>query len=147
LWLKPLKSWAEVGSSPKIVGCSQPGINCSLCMAIDYNVGILKYQLLTGSFNSGTFIDFIDGLVKEIASSKSQNAVIIMDNARIHNPELVKDKCGNICEHKFLSPYSPMFNPIENVFGTIKMHVRRLLGSQEYADKVKSGLFYFICSF
>jgi hypothetical protein len=27
------------------------------------------------------------------------------------------------------------------------MHVRRLLGSQEYADKVKSGLFYFICSF
>ncbi len=51
--------------------------------------------------------------------------VIIMDNASIHRSKKVREvieNAGHIL--LYLPPYSPDYNPIENVFGTIKKILR-----------------------
>lgn len=39
-----------------------------------------------------------------------------MDNCPIHREKDVKDVCSGKVEYRFLPPYSPNLNPIENVF-------------------------------
>jgi transposase len=136
--MKPLKSWAKAGTTPAIVGCSQPGVNCSLCMSID-RVSGLRYRMITGSYNTASFSEFVKDIVKILSEEKVTDSVLIMDNARIHNEEAILERCKGVCELKFLSPYSPMFNPIENVFGTIKSKVRRIMGTPEYTAKAAAG--------
>lgn len=51
-----------------------------------------------------------------------QNPTIIVDNAPVHNGAF----CDNI-PIKFLPPYSPFLNPIENAFSVFKLKVRALL--------------------
>jgi transposase len=67
---------------------------------------------------------------------KEDGAVIIMDNARIHSEKECINICGNICEVRFLPPYSPMFNPIENVFGFLKSRIRNVMYNDEFKPKV-----------
>jgi transposase len=57
------------------------------------------------------------------------NSWIIMDNARIHHLELTNTLCSQYgCTLKYLSPYSYMLDPVENVFSKIKTHVRSVMG-------------------
>ena len=50
-----------------------------------------------------------------------------MDNARIHHSQVVTSAFNEeSISFKFLPPYSPQLNPIENVFGVIKNRYRSL---------------------
>jgi transposase len=140
--MKPQKSWAKSGTTPIVVGCSQPGVNQSLCMAIDYMQGIVKYKkVVSGSYNATSFSDFIKELISNI--HPVDNTVLIFDNSRIHKEELIKAACKEICEVKFLSPYSPMFNPVENVFGTTKGKIKKMLNNDTYRERVRYGFFFY----
>jgi transposase len=53
------------------------------------------------------------------------NSVVIMDNASFHkSPQLQALFEKYQCILMFLPPYSPDLNPIENMWGTIKQHLR-----------------------
>ena len=55
-------------------------------------------------------------------------AWLILDNARIHKTrELQEIMADSPYELKFLSPYSYMSNPTENVFSKVKASVKRIL--------------------
>jgi hypothetical protein len=61
--------------------------------------------------------------------------IFVMDNASIHKDSVIRPKIegamigGVSARYKlwYLPPYSPMLNPIEEVFGCFKREVRRLL--------------------
>ena len=58
---------------------------------------------------------------------KYKDHLIILDNAKSHNNQMVKDaitKSGN--KYLFSIPYTPMTNsPIENYFNQIKTYIKK----------------------
>lgn len=71
--------------------------------------------------NSNTVYAYFETVLPKL----KQGSVVIMDNARFHkSPQLQELFDIYECELMFLPPYSPDLNPIENMWGTIKEHLR-----------------------
>lgn len=95
----------------------------SLIMAIS-NKKVIKYELHNNkAINTDLYYSFLSDLLKDI-----HNKYILMDNIAFHKSkrilELIK-KSNN--EVLFIPPYSPDFNPIEEVFSKMKMYIRRYI--------------------
>jgi len=99
------------------------GVNISLMAAIDVN-GVISYDLKDGAYNGMAFINFISmKLVPYFLSNP--NSVLIMDNCRFHHSaDVIKMLCSNKIKYKFLPPYSPQLNPIEEFFGELKANYK-----------------------
>lgn len=101
------------------------GINNSLICAIS-SVGVVAYSYKQGAFNSEHFRIFItEKLIPHFRSNP--NHILIMDNARFHKSSVVLNlfRQNNIA-YKFLVPYSPQLNPIEEFFSIIKSRYHEL---------------------
>lgn len=87
----------------------------TLLMAISSN-SIIGYNIIDGSVNSNIYKKFLENINNLIV-----NKTIIHDNVRFHHSKIIKNYCN---DHnigiQYTAPYSPEFNPIETVFGTIK---------------------------
>lgn len=78
-----------------------------------------------------TFNEFLEELSRSISESEpGQNAVIIMDNAPAHKRAQMALLCDGHTV-KYLPPYSPFFNPIEEMFAKFKFDVRAFLTERE----------------
>jgi transposase len=79
-------------------------------MAIVSQTAIIKTEIIHGSFNSISFLEFMKSLDIPIKS------VILLDNVRFHYSKAVaqfaETRQWDLC---FVPPYSPWFNPIEGV--------------------------------
>ena len=53
--------------------------------------GILDVKIIEGSFDSDSFVRFIDGLLCHMSPFPGPNSVIMMDNCRIHKSDLVHE--------------------------------------------------------
>lgn len=86
--------------------------------AIDQK-GRLFYKSKEGHYNTYSFLEFL----KE--SSFKKGSVLLMDNVRFHHSKSVKEYCkGRGWKLLYCPPYSPWFNPIEQVFSIVKRHYR-----------------------
>jgi transposase len=79
---------------------------------------ILAPVLYEGTTTASWFNQWIE---EHLCGELSPNSTIILDNARFHIKKDV-DHIAKVHGHKviFLPPYSPDFNPIEQVFADIK---------------------------
>jgi len=81
---------------------------------------VVGYKIINGSANRNTFAEFLD-----IIFSRIQNGILLMDNARIHQAIIIKNKINNSTNRVIYNvPYHPETNPIENIFSIIKNNVR-----------------------
>ncbi len=89
-------------------------------MAIN-NESIIKHKVQQKPFNGESFTEFITGLIEE---NKYSGMYFLMDNYCIHKKavQIIKDTGNNIL---FIPPYSPEFNPIEEVFSHLKWYVKK----------------------
>ena len=80
-----------------------------------------------GSVNGDTFLHFVHTMLLPILNSfdgQSKNSVVIMDNASIHHTDsVVRTINATGALIRFLPPYSPDMNPIESVFGEVKLYL------------------------
>ncbi|KAI1847678.1 hypothetical protein JX265_013938 [Neoarthrinium moseri] len=88
--------------------------------------GILYYDLFEGTTNHTVYKEFIEQVVQHCGRWPEPKSVLVMDNVPFHRVDRIKE----ICESagvllKFLSPYSPDLNPIEEYFGRLKVFARR----------------------
>ncbi|KAG7176702.1 putative DDE superfamily endonuclease domain-containing protein 70 [Homarus americanus] len=121
LWTKRTcgraRRWERVH---RVVG-GQRGRNTTVIAAIADHCGILYHEIHYGSVTKEVFSDFIASLAAIIGDARS---ILVLDNAPIHNgiaavyPEL---------NFKFLPPYSPCLNPIENCFSVFKSYLKQYL--------------------
>src|SRR5215469_3207103 len=67
-------------------------IYCSFSVlpAISLNDGILHCDIVEGSFNTITFMTFINGLLDHMHPYPANNSVIVMDNCKIHKDPRVR---------------------------------------------------------
>lgn len=83
----------------------------SIIMAISNNK-IIHYEIHDRNINSKIFIQFVRTLTK-----KFNNKYILLDNVSFHKCKQISDiLIKNKNRLLFIPPYSPQFNPIEEVF-------------------------------
>ena len=116
----PIYGYSKKGT--KAIATTHPSRRkrTNVIMAIDKS-GKNHYEMFDESTTSLKFRDFISNM------PWPNGTTIIMDNVAFHKSHIVR----NICLHKgyaiaFIPPYSPDYNPIENVFSVVKNTYRKL---------------------
>lgn len=142
------KGWSRKGRKAigKIPVLKTPHV--SVCVAICQNHGILDSKSVNGSFNGDEFRDFISHLIQVVQQcTEIHNPIFIFDNCKIHYAAHIENLCKSAgIKVKFLPPYSPNLNPIENVFGIIKKRFKKKKIAVQYrqalldTNKLKRGL-------
>jgi transposase len=71
--------------------------------------------------NALTFTHYIDDLARWRDEKRLQNVIIVMDNVRFHRTAEVQEMVADLgFELRYLPPYTPVFQPIENLFSQWK---------------------------
>lgn len=120
---------SKVGTKATIKIPTVRGRMITLILAMN-QCKILNYRIIKdGTCNGIKFNSFIDETVEIInQDDRLRGSWVIMDNAAIHKMEKTKITLQNAGLHlKYLSPYSYMLNPVEQVFSKIKIHVKNAL--------------------
>jgi isftu1 transposase len=82
---------------------------------------LVEPMIYQGTTNSNTVYAYF----KTILPNLKVSSIVILDNASYHKSEqLLKLFHSYKITLLFLPPYSPDLNPIENLWGTIKQHLR-----------------------
>jgi transposase len=131
LYARALKGKRARGEKPQ-----KRGRNISIISALSFKE-VLASSNIYGSVDGITFEAFI---VKQLVPKLWKNACVVMDNARIHLGEMVKEaieKAG--AKIIYLSPYSPEFSPIENFWSKVKAILKKIK-ARTYKDLIE-GIF------
>lgn len=115
------------------------GPNFSLIVAVD-KTGIVAFNFKQAAYNQATFTEFLqEKLFPEI---DGRRRIIVMDNAKFHKTQMVRDAFSNTGHTLlFLPPYSPHLNAAESVFSSVKTHVRQqIIQAETLSGHVRSGL-------
>jgi len=131
--------WSLCGSRLRHIGKVKK-TKYSVIMAIQYNK-ILYYEIHKTNIKTNLYAIFIKKLCTMFT-----NKYILMDNVAFHKSKII----NNIITQSnnkimFIPPYSPEFNPIEEVFSQIKSHYYKYYKKKNFAyflslccSKVKS---------
>ncbi len=96
------------------------------------------------SFEGGTTGDTFLWFVEEILLPKLwSGAVVVMDNLPAHKVQGVTEAIASVgAKVVYLSPYSPDFNPIENLWSKLKSYLRSVEARTREAlhDAIRDGL-------
>jgi transposase len=95
--------------------------NITVMAAISYNQ-LNHYKIMEKNGDRFSFLEFLTELNEKIPP----HSTIVLDNVRFHRcQEIVNFVVNSGHQLKFLPPYSPFFNPIENFFSQWKALVRQ----------------------
>lgn len=86
--------------------------------------GIDAPMLIDGAINAQSFLAYVEQV---LVPTLRPGDVVIMDNLASHKTEAVREAIEAAgAELRFLPPYSPDFNPIENAFAKLKALLRKV---------------------
>ena len=127
LYARSLKGKRARGVKPQ-----KRGRNISIISALS----IKQVWASSNIYCSGDGTTFEAFLVTKLVPELWENACVVLDNARIHLGEMVKEaieKKG--AKLIYLSPYSPEFSPVENFWSKVKAILRKLK-ARTYKDLI-----------
>ncbi|KAI5151384.1 hypothetical protein ENBRE01_2106 [Enteropsectra breve] len=105
--------------------------------------GLEHYKLINSAYNT----DYFEVFLQECREKGlfSNNPICIMDNATFHKSDRIKTFLqAQSVEYIFLPPYSPEFNPIENVFSSIKARLNRIRSRATTIAELMDNIEYII---
>lgn len=127
LYARSLKGTRARGERPQ-----KRGRNISIIGALS-SEKILAKTTIYGSVDGVTFEAFI---VKELVPNLWTGACVVMDNAKIHLGEIVREVIEQAgASLVYLPPYSPEFSPIENFWSKVKAILRKIQ-ARNYCDLI-----------
>lgn len=86
---------------------------------------LFYYKVLDAAGNRKKLAEYLNELFEKLSDVNLNNVVFVMDNARFHHCTEIRSLIEeNGHEILYLPPYSPFFNPIENLFSQWKSVVR-----------------------
>ena len=127
LYGRALKGKRARGKKPQ-----KRGRNISLITAISIREVLASVEIY-GSVDGATFEAFVS---QKLIPKIGNNACVVMDNAKIHQGEIVREILENAgAKLIYLSPYSPEFSPIENFWSKVKAILRKT-AARTYKDLI-----------
>lgn len=128
----PLYGYSPKGQKAILRTNSRFRNRINLVMAINAK-GKFFAHLVNGTVDGNTFSEFIEDVSSKLGTT------ILLDNASIHRTHRVQNAfLGNRLRPLFIPPYSPDFNPIENVFSVIKQKVRENLAFNTAKNPIRA---------
>jgi transposase len=127
---------------------SKRGTNISIIMAIsNHGLEMCDVKIVNAGTTGTIFNEFMMKLVKKVDESSSWDTngpyYFVMDNVKFHYNLELKDYIERSPHQlKFLPPYSPFLNPIEEAFSKLKWFVKLQhfeRGKDKLIDKMKEG--------
>jgi len=114
--------WGEIGTRIKYASPHQRGTKFSILGAIGFNE-IKAAFYGDWSTDSEAFLHFIE---KELCPKLKPGDVVVMDNVSFHKNSKITDAIESVKANVlYLPPYSPEFNPIENMWSKIKSNLKK----------------------
>ena len=116
------------------------GKNLSIIGAMSLKAGFLEGLSFTGGTTGDVFLWFIETLLSPVLWP---GAVVVMDNLPAHKVDGVCQAIEAVgARLLYLSPYSPDFNPIENLWSKLKGHLRAVAARTPEAlhEAISQGL-------
>ena len=125
IYISRTEGRSKVGERCNVKFPNSKGKNVHLIGAIGPN-GFKEFQLMRGSFTNESANDFVRSVIRKARDHYNMNVCIVIDNAPCHS------RVENILnESEFygstilrLGPYSPMLNPIEQLWSSVKSVVK-----------------------
>lgn len=140
LWLRRSRGRSRRGQRAVRVVGHRRGNNLSIIFAVSNVRGLLHHDIIEGGMNAERFVSFLQHISNNVEFQGQ--SVCIFDNAPAHR----RAAAANIQENlsvKWLPPYSPFLNIVENVISIWKAKLRVLLAEVKeamlimpYAEKV-----------
>jgi transposase len=125
---------AIIGQRARGTKPQKRGRNISLLTALSLEKVVASSNIY-GAVDGVTFEAFI---AKELVPKLWENATVVMDNAKIHLGEMVRELIEQAgAKLIYLSPYSPEFSPIENFWSKVKAILRKAK-ARTYKDLIDS---------
>jgi len=116
-------SWAKRGEKVYAEKSGSRGARVNTIACLNHKGGLVASFTFEGSCNSEVFDVYLS---KVLIPTLKEGSVIVMDNASFHTGSNAKDlleKHG--CKLKYLPPYSPDLNPIENYWFPLKNDLKK----------------------
>lgn len=114
---------------------SGQGKRVSNIQTIGYN-GIAAKYIFEGTLNKDIYLDYVKNYL--IPKLKSDYSIVVMDNLAVHkNKEALQLFADANIDIVFQPPYSPEFNPIENIFSKQKNEIKKI--SRNSVDDCKNA--------
>ena len=86
--------------------------------------GLTAPLVVDGAINGELFLAYVQ---QQLVTTLKKGDIVVMDNLSSHKVAGVKKAIESVgAKVLYLPPYSPDFNPIENVFSKLKTLVRKL---------------------
>jgi len=122
---RPRRGRSRGGQSAYVTVPAARSRNISVVAAMN-KYGMIFHKINERAVNGEDFKEALKELKVACASEGIEHPILIMDNARIHHYRgLENDHEVSCLAKKYLPPYSPFLNPIENVFSVWKNLVIR----------------------
>ena len=120
LEMYPHKGWSKKGDRCYYQSNKGGRTNYTGSFMISTN-GIVHWTLSKRAMNVDGMLSFLS----EFDGDNNANKTLVMDNLRVHHNKDVKQKIQDLkIECKFVPPYSPELNPIEEMFSWLKRELR-----------------------
>ena len=116
------------------------GQTLSIVGAMSLKAGFLEGMSFTGGLNGDLFLWFIETVLCPVLWP---DAVVVMDNLPAHKVDGVRQAIEAVgARLVYLSPYSPDFNPIENLWSKLKGYLRSVEARSQDAlqEAIAQGL-------
>lgn len=85
--------------------------------------GVIAPLVFSGALDAEYFDNYVEQF---LAPELNRGDIVIMDNARPHKSQRVTEAIEGVgCTLVYLPPYSPDFNPIENMWSKVKACLRK----------------------
>ena len=113
------RSAGTQGANIHVIGCIGPH-------------GLVYHEIQRGSFRKESAQSWMQECLRAAKRQYGGPVVMVVDNAPCHSniEEVFNEKEFLGCEVLRLGPYSPMFNPIEQVWSLIKANIKQELGAK-----------------
>jgi len=98
--------------------------------------GVVAPKAYDCAMNAETFEAWLE---QHLLPTLEEGDIIVLDNLKAHkSPRVVEILARKGCTVRYLPPYSPDFNPIENAYSKLKSALRKL------AERTVAGLIAFL---
>lgn len=99
--------------------------------------GFVAPMLLDGPMNGECFLAWVEQM---LAPTLRPGHVVVMDNLSAHKVAGIRQAIeARGAKLRYLPPYSPDLNPIENAFAKFKAHVRKVAARTFHALEMAAG--------
>ena len=116
------------------------GKNLSIIGAMTLEKGLVTGLSFDGGTNGDIFLWFIEEI---LVPQLWAGAVVVMDNLPAHKVQGVAEAIARAgAKLVYLSPYSPDFNPIENLWSKLKSYLRSMEARtrEKLHEAIRDGL-------